>query len=218
MEFGWALVIAGIAFGIGALYDAVSGTAGGGVALFSMGAAIGATGIVSVILASGFGRMGSMPTLPITPVPSVAGSTQKVERMIRLAETQLLALTLERSDLNARAMGLLAFDGALGAVFVAAEDQLNVHHIQIALVGLVISVVLAIRATKGKPEVGPNPVELLSENQGETDHVFDVAFLTRLNVDVINGENAATLSHASLEWAIGITLVTLFVAGLLAVV
>ncbi len=115
------------------------------------------------------------------------GSPAKLSRMIELAETQLLALTMDRNDINGRAMGILAFGGALAALFVAAEAQWH-KQVEWALIGLGLSIFFAIRSLGSKPDVGPNPAGFLDIQDGLPDSTFDPAFLTRLNSDIVKSE------------------------------
>lgn len=136
-----------------------------------------------------------------------APSPSKVARMIELAESQLLALTMERSDINARAMGVVAADAALGALFVAGKAQLG-PHIRIALLGLVISAVTSFVATRPKPEVGPRPGPLLTALDATDDREFDVALLGHLRHDLSTNSRASGDSALLLLNALTVTLVT----------
>lgn len=144
-----------------------------------------------------------------------SGSPAKLSRMIELAETQLLALTMERSDINGRAMGVLAFDGALAVLFVAAGDHWH-KRVDLALIGLGLSVFLAARAVRSKPDVGPKPKAFLDGLLESTGSVFDMALLTRLNSDIARSETSAERDRAGTEFALSTTLLTLVVAILLA--
>jgi hypothetical protein len=213
MECGLALIISGFAFVIGAIGDAVWGVGADEGILYWTGGLLCVVGSALLFVVARSGSMGPTGAQPGTTW--AGGSAMKVARMIQMAETQLLALTMERNDINGRAMGILAFDGALAALLVAAEDQWH-RHVELALIGLGLSIFLAARAVRSTPDVGPKPQAFLDELHESPDGVFDVALLTRLSSDIAESETSAERGRAGTEFALSTTLVTLVVAILLA--
>src|SRR5271165_6762335 len=119
--------------------------------------------------------------------------------MIHMTETQLIAQRLERSDLNARAMGVLALDGALAVVFVAAKEI--IPDFWLPLFVLLLPIGLSIVVTRDKPKGGPKAGPFLDQVGDLSDHEFDVALLNYCALDLEESADASAESGFWLECA-----------------
>jgi hypothetical protein len=192
-ELGLAWAVSGVAVALVGVGSMALETSGEYASVFyAAGGTLVLIGLATVVLSH---RPASIHIMGTHGGAAPSGSTAKLSRMIELAETQLLALTMERSDINGRAMGVLAFDGALAVLFVAAGNQWH-ERVDLALVGLGLSVFLAARAVRSKPDVGPKPKAFLDELLGSPGTVFDTALLTRLSSDIAKSETSAERDRA----------------------
>jgi len=170
---------------------------------YAAGGTLVLIGLATVVLA---GRPASIRAMGTHGGAAPSGSPAKIARMIELAEMQLLALTIERSDINARAMAVLALDGALAAIFVVAEKQIG-RHLPLTLGGLALGAAFCLAATRPrpKPEVGPQPTLFLAALAASRDRELDSTLFAYLSADVARNSQSAKASHRSIQNALGIT-------------
>lgn len=107
--------------------------------------------------------------------------------LIGLAEFQIGALFDRGTNLDTQALGLIAFDGALIALTVAAEPLLDKNHVLgslwwVPIPGLVVSVVVAgLVTTAPRFDLGPSPTEFYENFSDKGDQKA----LEQLLVDVV---------------------------------
>jgi hypothetical protein len=203
-SLGLSLVISAAVGMLGALAGEVWGPNGEPLLYAASGATL-ALGVALILIA----RFGTIPAVAPKKVPNDA-SAPHVDRMIRLSETQLVALTIERGDLNARAVGVLAFDGALAVLFFAAKGTITDFGLPLLL--LLVPVVLAFVAARYKPLVGPEPAFFIERVGDFSAEEFDIALLNYCVANLDNTADAAAVSSFLLTCALLVSIASMLVA------
>jgi hypothetical protein len=213
-SFGWALIVSGASGAMGGLCGTVWGPAmnESGV-LYPAGGLLVVAGLAAIVVSA---RSESIPGMGVSAPDLPADSSPAgVARMIELAEMQLVALTMARSDINGRAMGLLAFNGVIATLVVTGRDQIG-RHVTIVLIALGLCILVSALATVGRAEVGPSPSRYLVELSASPDLASDIALLTRLNKDIDNATADAWISRRLIAGALVLTVFALGYAAVLA--
>jgi hypothetical protein len=157
-----------------------------------------------------------------------ADKTAILEAALSLAETQILAQNEDEASLDAQAMGLVAFDGALVGAVLTAQERLG-NWWWIALIAVTLSAAIALSsesivalwdALRGKPrspegDLGPAAADFYEKYGGQQARPARELLLTELRVAFNENTPRIARKFAAIRLAVATLFVGLFLAGLL---
>jgi hypothetical protein len=165
--------------------------------------------------------------------PGGTGATEAdkaaiLESALSLAETQILAQNEDEASLDAQAMGLVAFDGALIGAVLAAQERIGSLW-WTALIAILISAVIALSseslvalrdALRGRPrtpegDLGPAAADFYEKYGGQRALPARELLLSEMRVAFNENTPRIARKFAAIRMGVAALFVGLFVAGLL---